>query len=269
VKTETTLIESIDAKLHAQLYIPDAVPAPALLICHGMNSQGYHFLKIYKNLAETACKEGYLTLLFDFRGVGRSAGAFDYGIKEQQDVKNALNYLASRQEAQSSRIFVVGHSLGGAVSVYALQNERRIKGLALWSVPKNHAYNVQKFITITRGKRALRLFQLLAPLDNLFNVSKLFKLEVYGIRLRLKHVRNKLMKLNECEAVKKLHIPLLIVAGNADTIVGLDEAQEIYQSANEHKTLIIIEDADHIFTEKERELIAKTMDWIKEQTKVS
>lgn len=263
MKTETTLIACENTRLYAEIYIPDAVPAPVLLICHGMDARGAQGLRIYNLLAEAACKEGFVALVFDFRGVGKSTGSFDYGIGEQQDVKCALNYLASRPEVASNSIFVVGHSLGGAVSLYALQEETQVKGLVLWSTPKNHDYNVRKFIARTRGKLGLYAFLILSRIDKIFDVSRLFTLEVYGIRLRQRYVREKLMSLNECEAASKLHdLPLLIVTGEKDIIVGVDEAQEIYRAANEPKTLEIIESADHIYKRKEEELIARTMDWI-------
>jgi len=264
VKTETAWIPCENARLYAEIHISDAVPAPALLICHGMNARGSQGLRIYARLAETACKEGFVALVFDFRGVGKSTGVFDYGIGEQQDVKCALNYLASRSEVASNNIFVVGHSLGGAVSLYALRNESRVKGLVLWSTPKNHNYNVRKFIARTRGKLGLYGFLVLSRIDKIFNVSRFFSLEVYGIRLRQRYVREKLMSLNECEAASKLHnMPMLIVIGEKDIIVGVDEAEAIYRAANEPKALEIIESADHIYRGKEQELIAKTMGWIK------
>jgi alpha/beta superfamily hydrolase len=264
MKTESTWIACGNARLYAEIYIPDNVPAHALLICHGMTVHGYQGLRIYTRLAEKVCKEGFVALVFDFRGVGRSTGAFDYGIGEQQDVKCALNYLASRSEVASNSIFVVGHSLGGAVSLYALQDETRVKGLVLWSTPKNHDYNVRKFIARTRGKLGLYTFLILSRLDKVLNVSRLFTLEVYGIRLRPKYVREKLMSLNECQAASKLHgIPMLIVIGEKDIIVGVDEAEAIYRAANEPKALEIIKSADHIYKGKEEELITKTLDWIK------
>jgi alpha/beta superfamily hydrolase len=265
VKTEQAWIESGDARLYAELHFPDHMPAPALLILHGMNSQGFHFLKIYKQLAKTACQNGYVAMLVDFRGVGKSTGRFDYGMLEQQDVRRALNYLAARSEVLPDRIFVIGHSLGGAVSLYTLRDEERVRGLVLWSTPKDHNYNVRKFIRRTRGRLGLYAFLVLSRVDKLFNVSGLFKLEVYGIRLRSKYVREKLMKLNECEAASKLNIPLLIMIGDKDVLVGVDEAKAIYQSANEPKSLMIVADADHIYLRKEEELISRTQDWIKQQ----
>jgi alpha/beta superfamily hydrolase len=217
-------------------------------------------------LAETACKGGLVCLVFDFRGVGQSSGTFDYGFWEREDIKCTLNYLASRPEVLQNSIFIVGHSLGGAVSLYAMQDETRVKGLALWSTPKNHNYNVKKFVKRTRGTLGLYTFLILSRIDKLFNIQKLFKLEVYGVKLRSRYVREKLMKLNECEAASKLHnIPLLIAIGEKDIIVGVDEAQEIYNAAQEPKTLLIIEGADHVYKGKEQELINRTVDWIKKQ----
>jgi alpha/beta superfamily hydrolase len=268
VKRETIRIGCGDVKLYGELYIPEIIPASALLICHGMNVRGFHFLKTYTQLAETACREGFVSLVFDFRGCGKSTGKFDYGFGEQQDVKCALDYLSSRPEVLPSKIFIVSHSLGGAISLYAIQKQAQVRGLVLWSVPKNHNYNVKKFITITRGKLGLYLFFLFSWIDKFFDASKFYKLKVYGINLRLKHVKEKLMKLNECEAVTKLdNVPLLVVVGDKDAIVGVDEAREVFMSAHEPKRFLIVEGADHIYSEKEDELITKTIDWIKQWKK--
>lgn len=264
VKTEKVWIECDYAKLYGELYLPDRVPAPGLLICHGVDIQGFHYLKIYSQLAKAACENGFVVLVFDFRGVGKSTGTFDYGFGERRDVKYALDYLASRPKVIHDKIFVVGHSLGGAVSLYALEHETRVKGLVLWSTPKNHDYNVRKFIKRTRGTLGLYLFLLLSRVDRVFNVSRLFSLKVYGINLRPRYVREKLMKIDECEAASKLrNIPLLIVVGEKDIIVGVDEAREIFASAHEPKSLVVIESADHVFKGKEEELVTKTVDWMK------
>jgi alpha/beta superfamily hydrolase len=264
VKTEKTWIECSDARLYAELHIPDAVPAPALLICQGMDSQGFHFLRIYDYLAETARRSGFISLLFDFRGVGKSTGKFDYGIGEQQDVTCALDYLASRPEVQPNNIFIVGHSLGGATSLYALQNEKRVKGLVLWSTPKNHNYNVRKFIKNTRGRLGLYLFLFFSWIDRFVDVSRIFKLQVYGINLRPRYVYGKLMKLDEREAVSKLkHLPIFIVIGDMDSIVGKDEAETIFSAASEPKSLPVIRSADHVYRGKEDELINNTIEWIR------
>jgi alpha/beta superfamily hydrolase len=264
VQTEQVSIVCENARLYAQLHIPDIVPAPAVLVCHFMDARGYHGLEIYTRLAEAACQAGFVSLNFDFRGVGKSTGQFDYGLGEQQDVKCALNYLASKKQVLPNSLFVVGHSLGAAVSLYAVQNDGRIKGLILWSPPKNHDYNVKKFIRRTRGRMGLYAFLLFSQLDRVFNVSRVFKMEVFGIDLRLRDVRGKLMKLDECEVIQKLeNLPVLIVIGDADNIHGLDEAEEVYSCAHNPKALLVIKGANHCYEGKEEELVAKTMEWVR------
>lgn len=72
------------------------------------------------------------------------------------------------------------------------------------------------------------------------------------------------MKLNETEAVSKLDgLPVLVVVGSSDKIVGEDEAREVYSSALGPRSLFIIKSANHIFSGKEEELISKTLEWIK------
>jgi pimeloyl-ACP methyl ester carboxylesterase len=227
-----------------------------------MDVRGYHGLKIYSMLAEKACQNGFVSLTFDFRGVGKSTGEFDYGFGEQEDVVCAFDYMASRPEVEPRNIFIVGHSLGAAVSLYAIQN-KSVKGLVLWSPPKDHEYNVKKFIARTRGKTGLYLFLLLSRIDRFLDVSRLFRLEVFGINLRLKDVRGKLMKLNERETISKLHnLPVLIVIGDSDNIHGEDEAREVFASAHDPKNLVLIRSAGPTYEGKENELISKTLEWI-------
>lgn len=269
MRTETACVQCEDSNLHCEIHVPDTVPAPAVLICHGLNSQGFHVLKAYEQLARFACRKGFVVVLFDFRGVGKSAGIFDYGIGEQKDVQCMLNYVASRPEVLSDRIFVVGHSLGGAVSLYALRNENRVKGLVLWSTPKNHDYNVKKFIARTRGKRGGYIFLIVSRIDKLIDVSRFYRLEVYGISLRPRDVRERLMSLDEREAISKLHdLPVLVVVGNEDDVVGVDEALEVFISANEPKSFVTIAGADHTFRGKEDELVSLTVDWIERRERM-
>jgi alpha/beta superfamily hydrolase len=264
MKIRDVRLECDRVELSGEMYIPDIVPAPSVLVCHGLDIRGYHRVRIYREFAEAICREGFVALIFDFRGVGKSDGEFDYGVGEQQDVRCMLNYLTTTPEVVADKTFVAGHSLGGAVSLYALQNDTRVRGLVLWSTPKDHYYNVKKFIRRTRGRLGLFLFQVFAVLDRVVDISRIFKLQVYGINLRPRYVREKLMRLNEREAIAKLHnLPVLIIVGEKDKIVGQDEAEAIFSAANEPKKLLIVKSADHNFEGKENEVIDETIGWIK------
>jgi hypothetical protein len=71
---------------------------------------------------------GYVALRFDFRCCGESEGergqvrCFD----QVADTKNALTFLAGREEVDPQRIGVIGHSFGAAVAVYAAGVDSRL-----------------------------------------------------------------------------------------------------------------------------------------------
>ena len=178
-------------------------------------------------------------------------------------MRAAISYLTSRREVTSNSVFVVGHSLGGAVALYVAQTDKRVRGVALWATPHDHAYNVKRFITRTRGRLGYYLFLLISCVDAVVNVSRLFSLHVYGITLRPRDVRQKLMKLKESEVVTRLEkVPLLIVNGSGDEIVELKEAKINYEAAEEPKELVVIEGANHAFQGKEEETTEKTTTWL-------
>ena len=268
LRVESVNFDSDNAKIQGELYLPEeeASPSLGLIICHGFDKRGFRGFDIFRRLAVKASESGFVSLVFDFRGCGGSTGEFDYGWGEQQDLKAAIDFLTYRGEVVSDSVFVVGHSLGGAVALYVAQTEKRIKGVALWATPHDHAYNVKRFITRTRGRLGYYLFMLVSYIDAVVNVSRFLSLHVYGITLRPRDVRQKLMKLKESEVVTKLeNVSLLIVNGSGDRIVGLEEAKINYESAKEPKELVVIESANHAFQGREEETIEKTTTWLNKQ----
>lgn len=269
LKVEEVSFDSYEAKIRGELYIPSAERSPSLVVCHGFDKRGFRGLPLYRQLARKACERGYASLVFDFRGCGESSGKFDYGIGEQQDLRFAIDYLASRREVFSDSIFVVGHSLGGAVALYAIQGDGRVRGLALWGTPHDHAYNVRKFIVRNRGWLSYYVFLLSSYLDVVVDMSRFFRLEVYGISLRPRYVREKMMRLNESEVVSKVGVPILVMVGSEDKFVSVEETQILFSAAGEPKQLLIIPSMGHAFQGKEDEVINKTIAWFDElKTKV-
>lgn len=56
-------------------------------------------------------------LLIDYRGYGRSEGAFPNEQQVYQDAETAWHYLTQIRQVPPQRLFIYGHSLGGAVAV--------------------------------------------------------------------------------------------------------------------------------------------------------
>lgn len=76
--------------------------------------------------------KGYSTLKFNFRGVGRSQGAYDKGLGEQKDVLSALSFLANMG---MERIDLAGYSFGAWVNVHAIQKDSLTKQMIMVSPP--------------------------------------------------------------------------------------------------------------------------------------
>ena len=81
------------------------------LIAHPLPTMGGTMdNKVAVTLAKTFHQLGYATMRFNFRGVGRSAGAFDEGIGETDDAEAALNHLA--RTYPGGQLILAGFSFG-------------------------------------------------------------------------------------------------------------------------------------------------------------
>lgn len=70
---------------------------------------------VVQTVAEAYIQNGYSCLRFNFRGVGRSAGRFDNGRGEQDDVIAACRFLKDRG---SSDVSLAGYSFGSWVNAH-------------------------------------------------------------------------------------------------------------------------------------------------------
>ena len=76
--------------------------------------------------------KGYSTLKFNFRGVGKSQGAYDNSLGEQKDVLSALSFLS---DMGMERIDLAGYSFGAWVNAHALQKDTLIERMIMVSPP--------------------------------------------------------------------------------------------------------------------------------------
>ena len=89
---------------------------PGVVVCHphplfGGDMNNDLVLAVCKSLVQ----EGFVTLRFNFRGVGTSDGAFSKGDKEREDVAAALNMLRAWPAVDNARLALVGYSFGAAM----------------------------------------------------------------------------------------------------------------------------------------------------------
>ncbi|QXH55834.1 alpha/beta hydrolase [Pseudomonas maumuensis] len=97
------------------LYLDVADARGAVLICHPNPVQGGTMLnKVVSTLQRTARDAGYVTLRFNYRGVGQSAGSHDMGAGEVDDAQAVAAWL--RQQHPELPLVLMGFSFGGFVA---------------------------------------------------------------------------------------------------------------------------------------------------------
>ena len=117
-------------KLSGVLHVPEGrapdQKLPTFIVAHGfVGTKDKSHVELVTRMLE---EMGYCAFRIDFRGCGESEGArgevkcFD----QVADMKNALTFIAGREEVDPERIGVIGHSFGAAVSVFTGGVDRRV-----------------------------------------------------------------------------------------------------------------------------------------------
>ncbi|WP_307574719.1 alpha/beta hydrolase [Pseudomonas fluorescens] len=97
------------------LYLDSETPRGLALICHPNPVQGGTMLnKVVSTLQRTARDAGLVTLRFNYRGVGASAGTHDMGTGEVDDAQAAAAWL--REKYPQLPLTLFGFSFGGFVA---------------------------------------------------------------------------------------------------------------------------------------------------------
>jgi uncharacterized protein len=130
---ETMQIPSHGALMNALVYVAaGAGPHPAVILLHGFPGNERNL-----DLAQDMRRAGWDVLYFDYRGSWGTPGSFSFshGI---EDVAAAIAYLrqpanARRLRLDPSRIVLIGHSMGGFMSVQAASKDPAIKAIAMIS----------------------------------------------------------------------------------------------------------------------------------------
>ena len=99
---------------------------PIVVICHPHPLYGGSMSnKVVHILAKTFAEMGAFTVRFNFRGVGKSAGEFDHGKGESEDLQNLLTQLM--QWRPGAPIWLAGFSFGAYVAMRAMSTQSNIK----------------------------------------------------------------------------------------------------------------------------------------------
>jgi hypothetical protein len=99
-----------------------SVNAPVVVLISGSGpsdrNQTIFGHKVFLVIADYLTRNGFAVLRYDDRGAGESEGSFrNATVRDHaEDASFAINYLKSRSDVDSSRIGILGHSLGAEIA---------------------------------------------------------------------------------------------------------------------------------------------------------
>ena len=131
------LISGPEGKIEAKYSHSNEDKSPIILILHPDSARGGSMnTKIIFRLYKIFINNGFSTIRFNFRGVGKSEGLFDDGEGELSDAASVLDWL-QQYNTNSKTVWVTGFSFGAWVAMQLLMRRPEINGFISVSPPAN------------------------------------------------------------------------------------------------------------------------------------
>ncbi|MDP2822506.1 MAG: lysophospholipase [Sulfuritalea sp.] len=260
-----------DLSLSAQAWLPPEFRA-AIAVVHGIAEHSGR----YAFLAERANRQGYGVVSVDLRGHGRSPGERSYVERFDDYLRDVDALLAKAQELAAGRpVFLMGHSMGGAIALrWLAQRGRPVAGLLLSSAALKLGDDVPRLLValaplLSRWVphlRGTRLDPALISRDAAavaaYVGDPLVSLQAPPARTGAELLR--IMVANRAAAAG-LTLPVYLFHGDADRLTDPAGSQEIYDLwGGPDRTLRLWPGSRHeTLNDLDREAVAaELLDWV-------
>ncbi|MGO4166297.1 bifunctional alpha/beta hydrolase/OsmC family protein [Novosphingobium sp. YAF33] len=193
--------------------------------CFACGKDSHAAVRIGRRLADA----GIGVLRFDFTGLGGSEGDFEPAEKGR-DVADLLDAAAAMAVQGMAPSLLVGHSLGGSAALAAAGSLPMVAAVATIGAP----FDISR---MSADGDAVSIE------DKAFTVGR--------------HLAEELRLQDQGRRIAELGRPLLLLHSPTDRVVPVASATRIYLSAQNPKSFIALDGADHLLTrEKDAEFAA-------------
>ncbi len=259
---------SDNIKLDGSFYMPDSkkdIDKPVFIICSGYTGmKEIHPARFSRFFT----KEGYISFGFDYRGFGKSNGAINKVLIEEQirDIANAVAYVKSVYP--NKKLVLAGWGMAGGM---ILESVKLVKELIDGLVCMNGFYNNIRVQKELRGEEGFEEYKQwifkqriknvkgegqkdfdpfdIYPLDEVsreYVFSELVKTEGYGIRADFDFADSLMLFNCENDLEHLTNIPVLVAHGAENKLHPVTEPKSIFAKyPNEDKELFLLEGGGH------------------------
>ncbi len=191
--------------LHGWWLPPAKTDEPTILYLHGNDLNIGASVEAVVRL----WRMGFGVLIVDYRGYGKSGGAFPSEASVYEDAETAWTHLIRERRADPARVFLYGHSLGGAVAIELAVRHPEVGGVI-----------VESAFTSMRDMAKIRYWMF--PVEQLLH-----------------------QRFDALAKVTALRVPLLLIHGMADAEVPYAMSEQLFAAAGAAKWLTLIPGGGH------------------------
>jgi uncharacterized protein len=243
-----TFVNRRGQTLNGVLHHPEASASRAgVILCHGMESTKESDKLVL--LSQELARRGLLVVRFDFACAGKS-GKFEE-ITYSGEVEDLQAAFAFMRDRQPGKIAIFGSSMGGTVALIFAAQQPAVATVVTIATPVHPERFTSRLLTPAQVEEWRKTGHTFYH-GHRINVSLLHDVE----------------KLNVPAAARKISCPVLILHGDCDEVVPVDEAHELFGSLRGAKKLSIVRGADHRFSDPALmdRALRETVQWLCECT---
>ena len=224
-------------------------PKKIVIFCHGY--KGFKDWGAWNLMAKAFANAGFFFIKFNFSHNGGTVeqpidfpdleafGNNNY-TKELDDLESVINWISInadfKKEADINDVTIIGHSRGGGIVLLKANEDARVKkviSLAGVSDYKSRFPKKEKFQEwVEEGVYFVKNGRTHQEMPHFYQFFKDFEENEQRLDIQ--------------KATQNLKIPLLIIHGDNDTSVAIEEAENIHKW-NPKSSFQTIENADHVF----------------------
>lgn len=199
-----------------------------------------------KMLAESLALNGIASLRYDKRGIGESkeAGKLETDLRFDDYIQDAIGWIKLlKQQSAYSKLIVIGHSEGSLIGMNAAKNADGFISIA------GAGFSADLILKTQLGAQAKQVQDMCFPIIDSLKAGKLVAAINPGLnslfRTSVQPYMISWFQHNPQEDIKQLKFPSLIIQGDNDLQISINDAKQLAASGPKCK-LVILEKMNHV-----------------------